>query len=110
MNINEFVNLLPHQAFDQLRKAVLGRHSREAAETFKAVEYLQQNPELIEGLEESPVPVIAKLIEHTGATPELCAMALGRFVQLQQMKANGVAVPEKPEPPENKVIKDGEVP
>ncbi len=90
MDLKEFVDALSFDSFNELRKVVVDRHQREAAEFFKVLKYLQEEKTLSKSAESHPFETIKVLSEKTECSPELCARVLGRYLEIANKKAQGL--------------------
>lgn len=89
MELGEFVNELPWHTFNELRKVVVDRHQREAAEFTKVYQYLEGEATLSKAVMKKPYEVIRVLCEKTKTRPELCARVVERFLQLKERESKG---------------------
>ena len=89
MDIKDLIESLPYETFNEVRKAVLIRHSTEAANSLKILMYLKNNKTVEEVKEADPNELIPHLMEVNECGPEVCIRTIGMFLAQTTEDDNG---------------------
>lgn len=94
MELKEFIEQLPFDTFNSLRKVVIERHQRHAEEIASVLEYLISQPPLCKAIFTSREACENVLIEKTNVKREMVVKAIKRFYDIvKQMRDSGVEPP-----------------
>ena len=83
MNLEEFVNDLSIETFNELRKTVIARHHKHSEEVVKALEYLTSQPVLCKTAVTDRDLCERALVEQTKLSSALIAKVVDRYLQLK---------------------------
>jgi len=84
MSLMDFVDSLNVQGFDELRKAVLLRHHRQAAEVAKALEYLSSQPALCKAAVSNKPDCAKVLAEKTGMPLGITLKVIDKYLDMKK--------------------------
>ena len=86
MELKDFVDALSFEVFDELRKVVVDRHQRDAAEFYRLLKIIQEDPSVLAALPDNPMECVKAVVDKTDAHPEMCVRAIEKYMSLPEGK------------------------